>query len=37
MRRSKMSRSSSKRSFKKAAHSHKKNFSPHPMRGGYRL
>lgn len=35
--RKRMSRRSSKKSFRKGAHSHMRNFSPHPMRGGYRL
>lgn len=38
MRRSKMSRGKSKRSFSKSAgRTHKKNVSPRPMRGGIRL
>lgn len=37
MRRSHMSRKSSKRNFRKGFKTHKKNVAPPPMRGGIRL
>ncbi|WNK14328.1 MAG: hypothetical protein [Microvirus sp.] len=37
MRRHKMSRGKSRKSFRRGAGSHKRNFSAGPMRGGIRL